>query len=159
MAQSSKRARPDMCWIERRKMWRKRVTLSDGRSHDIYGKTQKEVCYANTIRKKPRVNGSNRFWRFYALCSTVDDDVKIKYRNFKEHGKNGLVDIIDDRFEIYALSWDDVFQAFEARHSTMLEKLKLDQSLALSAVPTGENESPLRKTVDELSKRLVEFRV
>jgi integrase len=24
-------------------MWRKRVTLSDGRSHDIYGKTQKEV--------------------------------------------------------------------------------------------------------------------
>jgi integrase len=37
-----KTARPEMSWIENRKQWRKRITIS-GKSRDIYGKTQDEV--------------------------------------------------------------------------------------------------------------------
>ena len=37
-----KNARPEMSWIESRGLWRKRITI-DGRSRDIYGKTQDEV--------------------------------------------------------------------------------------------------------------------
>lgn len=85
------------------------------------------VRYANTIRKEPRFTGSSRVWKFYAVCAEVDDDVKVKYKNFEQHGKKGLADIIGN-FELYALSWDDIFQAFEARHSFLLSKLKLDYS-------------------------------
>ena len=82
------------------------------------------VRYANTIRKEPRFTGSSRLWKFYAVCAEVEDDVKVKYKNFEHHGKKGLVDIIEN-FELYALSWDDIFQAFEARHSFCLVSLNL----------------------------------
>ena len=51
------------------------------------------VRYANTIRKEPRFTGSSRLWKFYAVCAEVEDDVKVKYKNFEHHGKKGLVDI------------------------------------------------------------------
>ena len=97
------------------------------------------VRYANTIRKEPRFTSSNRTWRFFTVCAEVDDDVKVKYENFKQHGKKGLADIIGN-FELYALSWDDVFQAFEARHSFMLEKLELDYSQVTEELGMSEGE-------------------
>ena len=112
------------------------------------------VRYANTIRKEPRFNGINRKWKFYAICSLVDDDVKTKYVNFRQHGKVGLADIVGN-FEIYALSWDDVFQAFEARHNFLLTKLKMDR-LHLSKLCEGEAESqPSREHVNEITKTIV----
>jgi len=112
------------------------------------------VRYANTIRKEPRFSGTNRVWKFYAVCVTVDEDVKVKYKNFKEYGKIGLADIIDN-FEIYALSWDDIFQAFDARHSPLFDKLKRDFSQAISETINSENETPSRETVNRLSKEFI----
>ena len=61
------------------------------------------VRYANTIRKEPRFTSNNRIWRFFAVCSEVEDDVKVKYKNFEQFGKKGLADVIGN-FELYALS-------------------------------------------------------
>lgn len=47
------------------------------------------VRYANTIRKEPRFASSNRVWRFFAVCSEVEDDVRVKYKNFEQFGKKG----------------------------------------------------------------------
>jgi len=121
-------------------------------SLDVYNQV---VRYANTIRKSSRFNGSNRIWRFYAVCAAVDDDVKGKYDNFKQHGRYGLVDIIAGNFEIYALSWDDVFQAFEARHSFLLNKLKIDYTKAAEALGIDQSNVPSRQMVDELSRKMV----
>lgn len=115
------------------------------------------VRYANTIRKEPRFAGNNRIWRFYAICAVVEDDVKIKYDNFKQHGKNGLVDIIGN-FELYALSWDDVFQSFEARHSFLLDKLKLDYSQVSDALDMGGAAPVSREDVDALTNKLLAIR-
>ena len=112
------------------------------------------VRYANTIRKEPRFNGVNRTWKFYAVCVSVDDDVKTKYDNFRQYGKVGLADIIGN-FEVYALSWDDIFQAFEARHSFLLSKLKLDFSQASTVLGIKSENVPSRELVDDLTKRLV----
>jgi hypothetical protein len=112
------------------------------------------VRYANTIRKVPQFSGTNRKWRFYAICSTVEDDVKVKYKNFVQHGKNGLVDVIEDNFEIYALSWDDVFQSFEARHSFLLEKLKIDYTQVSSEIKSENNVTPSRSLVNDINERL-----
>ena len=111
------------------------------------------VRYANTIRKEPRFNGQNRVWRFYTVCAVVDDDVKAKYKNFKQHGKLGLADIVED-FEIYALSWDDVFQSFEARHKFMLGKLQLDMTDVISD-EADVDIAPSREIVDRLTAEIV----
>jgi len=121
-------------------------------SLDVYNQV---VRYVNTIRKDRRFNSGNRIWRFYAVCATVDDDVKVKYANFKQHGRRGLVDIIAGNFEIYALSWDDVFQAFEARHSFLLSKLKIDLTQAAEALDINQSNIPSRQKVDELSRKMI----
>ena len=120
-------------------------------SIDVYNQV---VRYANTIRKVPQFSGTNRKWRFYAICSTVEDDVKVKYKNFVQHGKNGLVDVIEDNFEIYALSWDDVFQSFEARHSFLLEKLKIDYTQVSSEIKNEHDVAPSRSLVNDINARL-----
>ncbi len=104
-------------------------------SIDVYNQI---VRYAHTIRKTPRFNGNNRVWRFYAICSEIENDVKTKYANFKQLGKKGLVDIIEN-FELYALSWDDIFQSFEARNDFLLSKLKFDYSQIIKDVNGIEN--------------------
>lgn len=122
------------------------VTLST----EVFSQVER---YAYTIRKEPRFNGTNRLWKFYAVCASVDDDVKTKYNNFKQHGKLGLANIIEN-FEIYALSWDDVFQAFEARHNFLLNKLKLDFS-QITTTPNGEEEQPSRELVNQLTQSVI----
>ena len=111
------------------------------------------VRYANTIRKEPRFAATNRVWKFYTICSIVEDDVKVKYDNFKQHGQLGLVDVIGN-FELYALSWDDIFQAFEARHSFLLEKLKLDYSQVSESMGMGDSTPISRAEVNDLSEKL-----
>lgn len=124
-------------------------------SLDVYNQV---VRYANTLRKEPRFIGANRKWRFFAVCSVVEDEVKVKYENFIQHGKKGLVDIIGN-FEIYALSWDDIFQSFEARHSFLLDKLKFDYSQVVATLD-GQDDKPVsRETVTQLSEKLVALSV
>lgn len=112
------------------------------------------VRYANTIRKEPRFTSNNRVWRFYTVCSEVEDDVKVKYDNFKQYGRKGLADIIGN-FELYALSWDDVFQAFEARHNFMLSKLRLDYSQVSAELGFGESLLQSRDAVNQTTQKLL----
>ena len=112
------------------------------------------VRYANTIRKEPRFTGSSRVWKFYAVCAEVEDDVKVKYKNFEHHGKKGLADIIGN-FELYALSWDDVFQAFEARHSFLLSKLKLDYSQVSADLGIAGDDPTSKADVTVLTQKLL----
>lgn len=112
------------------------------------------VRYANTIRKEPRFASSNRVWRFFAVCSEVEDDVRVKYKNFEQFGKKGLADIIDN-FELYALSWDDVFQSFEARHSFLLDKLKLDYSQVSAELGFSEASPQSKNDVTTITQELL----
>ena len=112
------------------------------------------VRYANTIRKEPRFTSNNRIWKFFAVCAEVDDDVKVKYENFKQYGKKGLADVIGN-FELYALSWDEVFQSFEARHSFMLEKLKLDYSQVTEELGMSNGELMSKPKVTALTQKLI----
>jgi hypothetical protein len=119
-------------------------------SLDVYNQA---VRYVNTIRKEPRFSGENRVWRVITVCVRIDDDVKVKYKNFEHLGRKGLVDIISN-FEIYALSWDDVFQAFEARHAFLLNKLKLDYSQVTTDFGNTENLKGKRMEVDALCDKI-----
>ena len=115
------------------------------------------VRYANTIRKEPRFIGSNRVWKFYAVCAEVEDDVKIKYKNFEQYGKIGLADIVGN-FELYALSWDDIFQAFEAHHSFLLNKLKLDYSQISAELGITGKDPTSKEDVTEITQKLLDLK-
>ena len=83
--------------------------------------------YMDFVRKQPQFNSQYRRWKFIAVCKDVDDDVRSRYIAKEAMGKKGLVACIEN-YEVYALTWDDVFKSFEIRHSFLLDKLKMDQA-------------------------------
>lgn len=106
--------------------------------------------YMDYIRTKPQFNSQHRKWKFIAVCKEVDEYVKDQYNTLNHYGKPGLVSK-SDKYEIYALTWDDVFKSFDLRHSFMLDKLKYNRSALLEEINSTIHE-PSRETVDELTK-------
>ena len=98
--------------------------------------------YMDFIRRQPKFNSQHRRWKFLAVCSEVDDDVKSRYVAQETYGKKGLVTKIEN-YEVYALTWDDVFKSFELRHSFLLDKLKVDQEAIATELTekTGDTKS------------------
>ena len=82
---------------------------------------------------------------------TIDEDVKAKYKAFEHFGKIGLVDKIDE-YEIYALTWDDIFTSFDLRHSFMLDKLKFNRDELVKKISDDEKN---RETVNDLASKIV----
>jgi len=82
--------------------------------------------YMDFVRKQISFNSELRRWKFIAVCKEVDEDVKGKYKTFEDRGKVGLVNIIDN-YEVYALTWDDIFKSFELRHAPLLKRLNYDR--------------------------------
>lgn len=83
----------------------------------------------------------------------MHEDVKVKFDNFSQFGKLGLANIIDG-FELFALSWDDVFTAFENRHTFLLDKLQTDLK---NTVQLDESvHIPSRETVDRITDQLLQ---
>ena len=106
--------------------------------------------YMDYIRKQPAFNSQYRKWKFVAVCASIDDDVKARYESQKHKGKKGLVTDIDN-YEIYALTWDDVFQSFELRHAFLLNKLKTDKDAIADEVKNSINDEPAKKAADALT--------
>lgn len=71
------------------------------------------------VRKQPQFNTQLCKWRFIAVCNNVDDDVRARYATNQTKGKKGLVFSVEN-YELYALTWADVFKSFELRHSFYL---------------------------------------
>lgn len=106
--------------------------------------------YMDFIRKQPQFNSQYRLWKFIAVCTEVDDDIKSRYLAQKDKGKLGLVTAIDN-YEVYALTWDDVFKSFEIRHSFLLDKLKVDQEAIAKELTEKSGPSKNRKAANNIT--------
>lgn len=82
--------------------------------------------YLEFILKEDRFNSQTRLWRFFVVSNKVDGYIEKQYEAFQDKGKRFLVQQAG-RYEIYALTWDDVFRSFEVKHSYLLEKLNFDK--------------------------------
>ena len=109
--------------------------------------------YMDFIRSKPQFNSQYRRWKFIAIAKKVDDDIKNRYETFKDKGKPGLVNITNN-YEIYALTWDDVFKMFDLRHSFMLDKLKYDRDEIAKEINDSFSEGN-RDTANALAKKAI----
>lgn len=109
--------------------------------------------YMDFIRKQPQFNSQYRHWRFIAVCTTVDDDVRSRYDAQKSFGKKGLVQKIDN-YEIYALTWDDVFKSFELSHNFLLERLKVNKEIISEELNAQTGTVPARETVEIITSAI-----
>lgn len=82
--------------------------------------------YLEFILKEDRFNSQTRLWRFFVVSNKVDGYIEKQYEAFQDKGKRFLVQQAG-RYEIYALTWDDVFRSFEVKHSYLLDKLNFDK--------------------------------
>lgn len=98
--------------------------------------------YMDFIRKHPQFNSVLRRWKFIAVCKTVDEDVMGLFNAFKDKGKPGMV-LLNDKYELYALTWDDVFRSFELRHKFILDKLNYNRDHLISEL-SEQNNTPSR---------------
>nr|WP_321355571.1 ATP-binding protein [uncultured Draconibacterium sp.] len=84
--------------------------------------------YMNFIRNEPRFNSQLRKWKFILIGKEVDDYIVGKYESHKSKGKRYLVESIRN-YEIYAMTWDDIFKIFESRHKHLIDKLEFRSSV------------------------------
>jgi hypothetical protein len=113
--------------------------------------------YLDFIMKEDQFNSQTRRWKFYVVSNKVEDYIEKQYVAFKDKGKRFLVHQ-SGRYEIYALTWDDLFRTFEIKHNYLLEKLEFDKNaiqeeLQLKGVDLHVSSSDLiTNRIIELSK-------
>lgn len=109
--------------------------------------------YMSFITKHPEFNSQLRRWKFISVCREVDDDIRAKYGAFKDKGKRFLVYQVGE-YEIYAMTWDDLFKDFELRHSFILERLKYDRERLSKEILPPESEKN-REAVDNITEKVL----
>lgn len=82
--------------------------------------------YLDFIVKEDQFNSETRRWKFFAISNRIDDYIKDQYEAFKDKGKKFLIKQ-SGKYEMYAMTWDDLFRSFEIKHSYLLDKLELDK--------------------------------
>ena len=83
--------------------------------------------YLDLIKGEERFNSQMRSWKFFVVSNKVDDFIKDQYKSFQDKNKRFLVHT-KEQFDIYAMTWDDIFQLFEIKHRYLLDKLDFDKA-------------------------------
>lgn len=83
--------------------------------------------YFNYILSKDEFNSEERKWKFYIVGNIVEPEVAAMYERVRDKGKKFLVNVVKN-YEIYALSWDNLFQDFKMKNQYLLEKLSFDKT-------------------------------
>ena len=84
--------------------------------------------YRDIILKEPKFQSQRRKWTFIVVGKEVDDFIKGQYKSFKDKNRPLLVHY-QENFEIYAMTWDDLFLTFEHRENFILDKLNFDKQI------------------------------
>lgn len=109
--------------------------------------------YMLFITKHHEFNTQLRRWKFISVCREIDDDIRNKYDAFRDKGKKFLI-YQASNFEIYAMTWADVFKDFEIRHSFILDRLKYDcEKLSREMLPKETEQS--RATADAITNKML----
>lgn len=110
--------------------------------------------YMDYVRRQPAFNGVSRRWKFIAVCTEVDEDIKSRYKTFEDKGKVGLVNQVEN-YEVYALTWDDVIKSFELKYQPLLEKLKYDREQVANELMRESAQKEGREKVEALTEAVL----
>ncbi|HQK40846.1 MAG TPA: ATP-binding protein, partial [Flavobacterium alvei] len=84
--------------------------------------------YIRFIINEPKFISELRTWKLILVGKKVDDWIKDKYESNKGKGKRFLVEAVRN-YEIYAMTWDDLFKIFDIRHKHLVNKLEFKNSV------------------------------
>lgn len=84
--------------------------------------------YMDLVMNEKQFNSSLRKWKFILVSTTIDDFIRGLYKSNEDKGRPFMVRW-HENFEIYAMTWDDVFKSFEIRHTYLLDKLQYDKTM------------------------------
>ncbi|MEG2741671.1 MAG: ATP-binding protein [Clostridium sp.] len=112
--------------------------------------------YMLLISKEPQFNSRLRKWKFIMVSSEVNDDIEAMYKAWEIKGKRFLINSLNS-FEIYAMTWDDVFKNFEINHKYILEKLEFNKVLIKDEIDNLSDEEG-RALVNEITKEILELK-
>jgi hypothetical protein len=82
--------------------------------------------YRNIIKKNPKFHSQMKLWKFFLVGNAVDDDVKAAYATNEIRGKRFLIDWQND-FEVYAMTWADIFDMYRIRNDFLIKKLDVNK--------------------------------
>lgn len=105
--------------------------------------------YLRFIIEEERFNSLRRNWKFILVGKKVDDYITDLYENQKNKGQKYLVQSIRN-YEIYAMTWDDLFMLFKIKHKHLIDKLEFKSSIIENLEEKGINFS--KDASDELTK-------
>jgi len=122
----------------------------------VIGKEQFDQIeeYIRFIINEPKFISELRTWKLILVGKKVDDWIKDKYESNKGKGKRFLVESVRN-YEIYAMTWDDLFKVFDIRHKHLINKLEFKNSVIEDLESKGiylDKEKPtelLKKIVNE----------
>ncbi len=84
--------------------------------------------YMRFIVEEEQFNSQHRKWKFLLVGKKVDDYIRDQYENQKNKGKKFLVQSIRN-YEIYAMTWDDIFTDYRLKNKFMVDKLKFKDTV------------------------------
>lgn len=84
--------------------------------------------YIRFIINEPKFNSELRNWKLILIGKKVDDWIKDRYESNKSKGKRFLVESVRN-YEIYAMTWDDLFKIFDLKHKHLINKLEFKNSI------------------------------
>ncbi|WP_140487145.1 ATP-binding protein [Flavobacterium sp. GSA192] len=105
--------------------------------------------YLRFIIEEERFNSLRRNWKFILVGKKVDDYITDLYENQKNKGQKYLVQSIRN-YEIYVMTWDDLFMLFKIKHKHLIDKLEFKSSIIENLEEKGINFS--KDASDELTK-------
>ncbi|WP_294186320.1 ATP-binding protein [uncultured Clostridium sp.] len=112
--------------------------------------------YMILISKESKFNSSIRKWKFIMVSTEIDEDIESRYKSMEIKGKRFLVNSLDN-FEMYAMTWDDVFKNFELNHKYILEKLEFNKVLIKDEVNKMTDKEG-RELVNEITNQILNLK-
>lgn len=111
--------------------------------------------YMDIITNENQFNSSLRKWKFIAVCTEIDKLVSESYKSFEMYGKKCLANK-KGNYEIYAMTWDDVFQSFLLRHNFILNKLNCDKDAIAQEIEKSIGDELSRDAADRITKDILD---
>lgn len=86
--------------------------------------------YRDIILKEKRFTSEMRIWKLFLVANDIDSYIRSEQEMMKDKGKKFLVRQ-SNNFEIFVLTWSDIFDIYRIRHNYILEKLQFDRDVLI----------------------------
>lgn len=111
--------------------------------------------YRDIIKKNPQFHSQMKVWKFFLVGNNIDDDIKAAYKSSEIRSKRFLVDWQED-FEIYVMTWADIFDMYRIRNDFLLKKLDVDKEAVQEEVKALVGEMSDSSQPDHLTAMIKE---